>query len=155
MQFCILQFARRLSSNFQQLGLVAHDSGQVAVSVPKYSSGACWDRVVNGPTSSGVNFQELISRSSGVNPARTRKLIWSPNHARKNPKVKLGLKNLAILPNYFGYIFVQLKQKTRLRRELSPKFLSTLGPNPTRKARPDLQLCVGRYGAHDRCRVFC
>ena len=138
-----MQLARRLSSNFQQLGLVAHDSGQVAVSVPKYSSGACWDRVVNGPT------------SSGPNPARTRKLIWSPNHARKNPKVKLGLKNLAILPNYFGYIFVQLKQKARLRRELSPKFLSTLGPNPTRKARPDLQLCVGRYGAHDRCRVFC
>ena len=54
---------------------------------------------------------------------------------------KLGLKTLAILPNHFGYIFMQLKQKARLRPELSPKFLSTLGPNPnpTRKARPDLQ----------------
>ena len=59
----------------------------------------------------------------------------------KNPKVKLSLKNLAILPNYFDYIFVQLKQKARLRREISPKFLSTLRPNPKRNARLDLQLC--------------
>ena len=48
----------------------------------------------------------------------------------------LDLKNLAMLPNYFDYIFVHLKQKARLR----PEVLSTLGPNPTRKARPDLQL---------------
>ena len=46
-----------------------------------------------------------------------------------------------MLPKYFDYIFVHLKQKVRLRPELSPKFLSTLGPNPTGKARPDLQLC--------------
>ena len=52
----------------------------------------------------------------------------------------LGLKNLAMLPSYFDYIFVRLKQKARLRPDLSPKFLSTSGPNPTRKARPDLQL---------------
>ena len=45
------------------------------------------------------------------------------------------MKNLAILPNYFDYIFVQLKQKARLRPELSPKFLSTLGPNPARTRR--------------------
>ena len=43
-----------------------------------------------------------------------------------------------MLPNYFDYIFVFLTQKVRLRPELSPKFLSTLGPNPTRKVRPDL-----------------
>ena len=85
-------------------------------------------RVVNGPT------------SSGPNPARTRKLIWSPNYARTNPKVKLGLKNLAMLPSYFDYIFVRVRRNAPLRPELSPKFLSTLGPNPTRKARPDLQL---------------
>ena len=48
-----------------------------------------------------------------------------------------------MLPGYFDYIFVHLRQKGRLRPELSPKFLSTLGPNPTRKTRPDLQLCVG------------
>ena len=35
-----------------------------------------------------------------------------------------------MLPSYFDYIFVHLKQKARLRPELSPKFLSTLGPNP-------------------------
>ena len=48
----------------------------------------------------------------------------------KNPKVKLDLKNLAMLPSYFDYICVHLRQKERLRPELSPKFLSTLGPNP-------------------------
>ena len=52
------------------------------------------------------------------------------------------MKNLAMLPSYFDYIFVHLRQKVRLRPELSPKFLSTSGPNPTRKARPDLQLCL-------------
>ena len=45
-----------------------------------------------------------------------------------------------MLLSYFGYIFVHLRQKVRFRSEFSPKFLSTLGPNPTRKARPDLQL---------------
>ena len=50
------------------------------------------------------------------------------------------MKNLAMLPIYLDYSFVHLKQKVRLRPELSLKFLSTLGPNPTRKARPDLQL---------------
>ena len=50
----------------------------------------------------------------------------------------LGLKNLAMLPSYFVCIFVHLKQKARLRPDLSPKFLSTSGlnPNPTQKARP-------------------
>ena len=64
----------------------------------------------------------------------------------------LGLKNSALLPRYFDYIFVHLIQNARLRPDLSPKFLSTLGPNPartrpeksglnpTRKAQPDLQL---------------
>ena len=56
----------------------------------------------------------------------------------KKTKVKLGLKNLVMLPSYFDYIFVHLRQKVRLRPELSLKFLSNLGPNPTRKARPDL-----------------
>ena len=48
----------------------------------------------------------------------------------------LGLKNLAMLPSYFDYIFVHLKQKARLRPKLSQKFLSTSGPNPAR-ARPE------------------
>ena len=61
----------------------------------------------------------------------------------KKGKVKVGLKNLAMLPSFFDYIFVYLRQKVRLGPKLRPKFLSTLGPNPnqTRKARPDLQLC--------------
>ena len=56
------------------------------------------------------------------------------------------MKILAMLPNYFDYIFVHQKQKVRLRPELNPKFLSTLNPNPnpTRKARSDLQLYAGK-----------
>ena len=41
-----------------------------------------------------------------------------------------------MLPSSFDYIFVHLIQKIGLRPDLSPKFLSTLGPNPTRKALP-------------------
>ena len=36
------------------------------------------------------------------------------------------------LPSNFDYIFVNLRQKAHPRPELSPKFLSTLGPNPAR-----------------------
>ena len=43
-----------------------------------------------------------------------------------------------MLPNYFDYIFVHVRQKVRVRPELCPKFLSTLGPNPARtRARPE------------------
>ena len=56
------------------------------------------------------------------------------------------MKNLAMLPSYFKYIFVHVRQNPRLRPELSPKFLSSLGPNPTRKARPELQLCINHCG---------
>ena len=45
-----------------------------------------------------------------------------------------------MLPSYFDYIFVHLRQKVRLRPELSPKFLLSLGPNSTRKAQPELQV---------------
>ena len=51
-----------------------------------------------------------------------------------------------MLPSYFDYIFVHRRQKIRLGPELSPKSLSTLGPNPARKARPDLQLCSTSKG---------
>ena len=60
----------------------------------------------------------------------------------KKTKVKLGLKNLAMLPSYFGYIFVHLRQKLRLRPEIFVNLKPEPGPNPTRKARPDLQLRV-------------
>ena len=46
---------------------------------------------------------------------------------KKKQKVKVGLKNLAMLSSYFDYIFVHLRQKARLR----PELLSTLGPNST------------------------
>ena len=41
-----------------------------------------------------------------------------------------------MLPSYFDYIFVHLRQKLRLGPDLSPKFLSTLGPNPA-QTRPE------------------
>ena len=41
-----------------------------------------------------------------------------------------------MLPSYLDYIFVHQRQKARLRPELIPKFLSTLGPNPAR-AQPE------------------
>ena len=47
----------------------------------------------------------------------------------KKNELRLGLKNLAMLLSYFDYIFVHLQKKARLRPELSPKFLWTLGPN--------------------------
>ena len=39
-----------------------------------------------------------------------------------------------MLPTYIDYILVHPRQKVRLRPDLSPKFLSALGPNP---AQPD------------------
>ena len=63
----------------------------------------------------------------------------------KNSKVKLGLKNLAMLPSYFEHIFVHLRKKARLRPELSPKFLSTLGPNPAR-TRPEKPGSIYNFG---------
>ena len=59
-----------------------------------------------------------------------------------------------MLPRYFDYIFVHLRQRVRLRPELSLKFLSTLGPNPTRKAQPDLKLCCLLFIVYSKEAVF-
>ena len=91
-------------------------------------------RVVNGPTSSGPN--PARTRKYKSKPGPNPKAILKPNHARKSPKVRLGLKNLAILRGYFNYIFVHLRQKVRFRPEIIPKILSTLGPKPAR-TRPE------------------
>ena len=64
-------------------------------------------------------------------PGPKPKTNLKPKPGPKKTKVKLGLKNLVMLPSYFDYIFVHLRQKVRLRPALSPKFSSTLGPNPT------------------------
>ena len=98
---------------------------------------------VNWPTSSGPNPVQIrkYKPEPGPNPRTNLKLKPCP----KKHEVKLGLKNLATLPSYFEYVFVHLRQKACLRSELSPKFCQLLlehGPNPTRKPRPDLQLCV-------------
>ena len=99
-------------------------------------------------------FTFLLSISNpGSNPARTRKLIWSPNHARKHPKVKLGLKNLAMLPSYFDYMFLHLRQKVSLRPKLSPKFLSVLGPNRPEKPGPTYNSVAYNNGATQPVRI--
>ena len=41
-----------------------------------------------------------------------------------------------MLACYFDYIFVHLRQKVLFRPDLSPKFLWTLGTNPTEKPSP-------------------
>ena len=49
----------------------------------------------------------------------------------------LGLKNLAMLSSYLNdYVFVHLKQKARLRPDLSAKFLSTLARTQPKKPGP-------------------
>ena len=58
----------------------------------------------------------------------------------KKRKLNYRSEKFSMLPSYFDYIFVHLGQKVRLRPQLSSKFLSNLGPNPTYKTRPDLQL---------------
>ena len=100
-----------------------------------FRASVVWGRVVNGPASSGPNpaWTEPEPENISPNLAGTRKLIWSPNYARKNPNVKLVMKSLAMLSDYFDYI---LRQKVRLRPESSPKFLSTLSPNPA-QTRPE------------------
>ena len=50
----------------------------------------------------------------------------------KKPNVNSGLKNLAMLPSYFDYIFVHLRQKARLRPESNRKFIQHLA-----RARPE------------------
>ena len=52
---------------------------------------------------------------------------------KKSRKLKLGLKNLAMLPSYFDYIYVHLRQKAHLRPELSQKFVVNFRPEPDPK----------------------
>ena len=106
------------------------------------------------PTSLGPN--PAWTRQYKPEPSPNPKTNFKPKSCPRKPKVKLGLKNLAMLPNYFGYIFMHRRQKVRLRPKISLKFFSTsgpnpartrsdLGPNPTRKAQPDLQLCYNLW----------
>ena len=97
------------------------DCGFLQVWDLKFGSGITkgWEpRVVNEPTSSGR------IRKYTPKPGPNSKTNLNPKSCPKNPEAKLGLKNLAMLPSYFDYIFVHLRQKTRLRPELSTKFLS-------------------------------
>ena len=81
----------------------------------------------------------------GLHPARKRnykpepgpnlKTNLIPKSCPKQTIVNYGLKISAMLPNYFDYSFVHLRQK----HVSGPKFLWTLGPNPaqTRPEKPD------------------
>ena len=78
-------------------------------------------RVVNGPTSSGPN----------------PKINLKPKSCPKKPESWVRSKKFSNITKLFWLFFCTPKKKVRLRPELSPKLLSTLGPNPTWKARPD------------------
>ena len=94
---------------------------------------AASNRVVNEPTSSSPNPTRTRKyKPEPGNIIPTLKTNFNPKSCPKKPESKLSLKNLAKLTSYFDYIFVLLRQKVRLRPELSPKFLSTLGQNPAR-----------------------
>ena len=56
----------------------------------------------------------------------------------------MGLKNLAMLPNYFDYVFVQLRQKARLRPQQAQNFVNF---------RPEPELTYN-FGSHFT-RVHC
>ena len=72
----------------------------------------------------------------------------------KNQKIKLGLKNLSMLPSYSSYILVHVRQKVHLMPGLSPKFLLTLGPIPARTQKPEkLARFTTLYRSTD-CTVF-
>ena len=57
-----------------------------------------------------------------------------------------------MLPNYFDYIFVHLRQKSTSQAQIKPEifvnFRPEPNPNPTQKARPDLQLCTMQQILH-------
>ena len=67
-------------------------------------------RVLKGPTSSGPNLKTNLK----------------PKSCPKKTKVKSGLKNLAMLPSYFDYIFVRLTQKSTSQAQIKPDILCQL-----------------------------
>ena len=48
----------------------------------------------------------------------------------KNPKVKLGLKNLVMLPSYFDYISVHVRKKSTSQARIKPELFVNFGPEP-------------------------
>ena len=80
---------------------------------------------------------ENISRNPKTN------LKPKPPPPQKKDESQVRYEKFSNVAKIFWLYFVHLRQKSRLRPKLSPKFLSALGPNPTQKARPDLQFCVG------------
>ena len=61
----------------------------------------------------------------GLNPKTNLK----PKSCLKNPKVKLGLKNLAMLPSYFDY-FCTLKTKSTSQARVKPAIFVNFRPEP-------------------------
>ena len=89
-----------------------------------------WLRVVNGPTVSGS--KPARTRNYKPKPGPNPKINLKPKSCPKKPESLVRSLKFEIMPSNFDYLFVHLRQKVRLRPELSPKFLSTLGPNLAR-----------------------
>ena len=49
-----------------------------------------------------------------------------------------------MLPSYYNYIFVHLRQKGRFLARIKPKIFVNFRPEPDPKSPSDLQLCVGQ-----------
>ena len=65
-------------------------------------------------------------------------LAYAVAHVFESVEFKLHTSVVFVQLSFFAYIFVHLRQKARLRFELSLKFLPTSGPNPPR-TRPELE----------------
>ena len=62
----------------------------------------------------------------------------------KDPKVELGLKNLAMLLNYFEYIFVHLRQKSKSQARIKPELFVNFRPEPDPKSPARLTTLLSR-----------
>ena len=58
----------------------------------------------------------------------------------KKTKLKVGLKNLAMLSSYFDYIFVHLRQKNTSQARIQPEILVNCRPEPEPDSKNPAQL---------------
>ena len=101
--------------------------GKVCAFYPQFNKSiSALSRVENGPTGSGPNPDRTrkYKPESGSNP----KINLKPKSCPKKSESKVRSEKFSNIANLFLLFFVHVRQKIRLRPELSPTFLSTFGP---------------------------
>ena len=104
----------------------------------------CPCKVVNGPTSSGLNPARTQKYKSepGPNPKTNLK----PKSYLKKFKSKVRTEKSSNVANLFWLYFCAHKTKSTSQAQIKPEISVNFRPepslNPTRKVRPDLQLCA-------------